>query len=131
VRWTFLVAIASACGGGEPLPGDVSDAGMPTLADVQARVFTPSCAFSTCHSGSAPAAGLDLDLARRDAMVHVRSPVHADSILIVPGDPDASYLYRKLADDPPPLGDRMPIGSPLDPTRLALVRAWIAAGAIE
>jgi hypothetical protein len=126
----FCVSIASACGG-DPLPGDVSDAGMPVLADVQARVFTPSCAFSTCHSGSAPAAGLDLDSASRDAMVDVPSPVHGVSILVVPGDPDASYLYQKLAEDPPAVGDRMPIGSPLDPTRLALVRAWIAAGAIE
>jgi hypothetical protein len=47
-----------------------------------------------------------------------------------PGDPDASYLVRKLEGAPGISGDRMPLGgAPLGAALIADVRAWIAAGA--
>ena len=53
--------------------------------------------------------------------------------LVVPGDPDASYLYQKLSSDHPCSGIRMPRGEfgsePLADCVTALVRAWIVAGA--
>ena len=49
--------------------------------------------------------------------------------LVVPGDPDASYLYEKLSKAAPELGDQMPPGAPLEADRLEQIRAWIAAGA--
>lgn len=50
--------------------------------------------------------------------------------LIVPGEPDASLLYRKLAERTPPVGAQMPLDAPpLEPRDLALVRRWIAEGA--
>jgi hypothetical protein len=50
--------------------------------------------------------------------------------LIIPGDPDGSFLFRKLADRNPPIGDQMPLAlPPLDPRGLALVRQWILEGA--
>lgn len=50
--------------------------------------------------------------------------------LLVPGDPDASFLFRKLADRRPPLGAPMPLlRTPLDPAGKDLVRRWILAGA--
>lgn len=50
--------------------------------------------------------------------------------LLMPGDPEGSLLYRKLAERPPPVGAQMPLGStPLDEAARALVRRWIAEGA--
>ena len=50
--------------------------------------------------------------------------------LVVPGDPEASYLYRKLVDRIPPAGDQMPLDTPpLAPHGKALVRQWILEGA--
>lgn len=46
------------------------------------------------------------------------------------GDPDASYLVRKLEGAAGITGARMPLGGPpLDPALIANVRAWITAGA--
>jgi hypothetical protein len=128
-RCVLVVAIAGGCGGEVPMGS--SDAGIVTLADLEAHVFSASCAFSTCHSGGSPAGALDLEGSSRDALVGVPSSANTGRILVVPGDVEGSYLYRKLADDPPEVGDRMPIGSPLEPARLELVRAWIANGALE
>ncbi|MEZ5963964.1 MAG: c-type cytochrome domain-containing protein [Planctomycetota bacterium] len=52
--------------------------------------------------------------------------------LIVPGDPEASLLYRKLVDRRPPVGEQMPLQRPpLDDKARALVRRWILEGAVD
>jgi hypothetical protein len=49
---------------------------------------------------------------------------------VAPGNPDASYLVRKLEGAPGITGQRMPFGGPfLDAAAIQQVRAWIAAGA--
>jgi hypothetical protein len=49
---------------------------------------------------------------------------------VIPGNPDLSYLVRKLEGGPGITGARMPLGGPpLDPALIANVRAWITAGA--
>jgi hypothetical protein len=54
-------------------------------------------------------------------------------ILVVPGDPDASLLYRKIERPTPPglCGDPMPGGGeqPLDDRDIQQIRTWIAQGA--
>lgn len=101
-----------------------------TLAQVQADVFTPSCAFSTCHGAASGAGGLDLrDGFAHDALVGVEASGRADAVLVVVGDPDGSYLVQKCTAGADVEGDVMPSESGLDETRLALLRSWIEAGA--
>jgi hypothetical protein len=52
-------------------------------------------------------------------------------VRVAPGDPEASYLFEKISRDRPTKGKRMPPNQPLDPERIALVRAWIALGAMD
>jgi hypothetical protein len=110
--------------------------GEPTFAVVQERVFGPrGCRVQTCHGADA-AGGLDLQAgAAWEGLVGVpaANPIAAaaGAVRVVPGDPDASFLVRKLVG---PLaageGDPMPVvGTRPDPLEIDLVRAWIAAGA--
>ncbi|MSP70636.1 MAG: hypothetical protein EXR76_00315 [Myxococcales bacterium] len=112
----------------------------PTLANVSAQVFRPSCAFSSCHGGLTPAAGLALDLtgqALRDALV--RHDVQAETILrlVSPGDALASWLYQVVSlcgpvDDRRRVASHMPKNAAvlLDDRLVALLRDWIDAGAL-
>lgn len=54
--------------------------------------------------------------------------------LVVPGDPAASYLYRKVVDETPCEGQRMPHVStiyrgPLSDPQIAVFERWIRDGA--
>jgi hypothetical protein len=85
---------------------------------------------STCH-------GCHFDNARRGnyaldtpALANVPGDSNGRFPLIVPREPEASFLYRKLVDRPPPLGDQMPLQRPpLDAHGKELVRRWILEGA--
>jgi mono/diheme cytochrome c family protein len=56
-------------------------------------------------------------------------------VLVAPGDAAHSYLYRKLTENPPCDGKRMPspgmlaTAPPLPADQIAIIRAWIQAGA--
>jgi hypothetical protein len=63
--------------------------------------------------------------------VDVPAEDQAGAVRVVPGDPDGSYLVQKLAAAEGIAGDPMPPPEGLDAERLALVRAWIAAGAAQ
>ena len=102
-----------------------------TLTQIQTMVFTPRCAG--CHSGptsgSLPS-GMDLSSAAAShaALVDVLS-LQADPPLdrVEPGDPDNSYLIRKLEGGPDISGSRMPQGGPfLDPPTIDMIRQWIS-----
>jgi hypothetical protein len=106
-----------------------------TFATLQRRVFTASCATASCH-GAGGAGGLTLTAGASYASlvgVPATNPVARDAGLlrVVPGDPDASFLLRKLqAALRPGEGAPMPfVGSALPPASIDLVRRWIAAGA--
>ena len=117
----------------DPLCASAEDAGAttsPPFAFVQA-IFDRSCV--SCHS-----AGADLVLTDGVAWSNLVSrpapPLEScGGTLVVPGQPDASYLYQKLSNDHPCAGARMPRGEfgsePLADCVTALVRAWIAEGA--
>lgn len=50
--------------------------------------------------------------------------------LVVPGKPNESLLYRKVTDEKPPCGARMPLSlMPLRAEQLTQIRAWIEKGA--
>lgn len=107
-----------------------------TLSSISATLLESTCLFSSCHGG-AGAGGLDL---RADGL-HARLLSHTntgntDLPLVAAGDPDGSWLYRRIADCEPKDRDgqpvlHMPYNSPTlsRPELVAKVRAWIAAGA--
>ncbi len=119
---------------GQPTADAGGTATTVTLADVNAQVFQPRCAFAGCHAASSNAGGLDLETDPYGALIDV-TPVNqaaaaAGKKLVVPGDPENSFLYQKiagtLADGE---GQPMPIGASLDATQTQLVYDWIAQGA--
>ena len=120
MRLAFIAVVLAGCGA------------PPTLQRVETEVFQKSCNFSSCHTGSSPAEGLNLESPTHAKLVNVkaRAAGATDLTLVVPGKPDDSYLYQKLTQTMPRAGALMPqTGDMLDAARLALVRDWIAAGA--
>ena len=87
----FLAACSS------PAPTQEAD---PTFSNVRSEVLLSSCALATsCHRGGTALGGLQLDgdaMVVRGRLVGQVSAVNAGQTLVVPGDVDKSYLYRKL-----------------------------------
>jgi hypothetical protein len=132
-----LVALLGAgCGGDKPA-ADASPSIEPKLSVIQSQVFGPTCALSaSCHKGGAmegpPKENLDLGGSVWSRIVNKPSNKLPGRMLIVPGNPEASYLYEKIASNAPASGVRMPYQNPpLDPGIIAAVREWIRAGATD
>lgn len=106
-----------------------------TFSWIQRNIFTSSCALSSCHSAAAHQANLSLDPAGSwqslvGRLAFTRSARDRGQQLVVPGDPDHSFLLTKLTNPGPDDGRIMPFGTPgLDPNLVAIIRAWIANGA--
>ena len=77
---------------------------------------------TVCHSGQGAPLGLDLTDYRTLMNGSSNGPV------VVPGDPDASELVRRIRGESLP---RMPLTGPpfLDEAEIALIVEWVAAGA--
>ena len=118
----LILAFVAGCGDPEPAPP-------PTLSEIETDIFAKSCAFSTCHKGASPAGGISLDGSTYAQLVNKESAVVPGKILVVPGDPAASYLYEKLIQAKPAMGTQMPPTAPLSAARLETIEAWITAGA--
>ncbi|MFC1485471.1 c-type cytochrome domain-containing protein [Candidatus Latescibacterota bacterium] len=86
-----------------------------------------SCA--TCHLGGQISGGLDLS--KYENIVNRPSTKRSDLMLILPGDPDNSYLFIKVTGAPGIMGQKMPLGGSLSTGQLNLLRDWILAGASE
>ncbi len=102
-----------------------------TLSNIQASIFTLNCALSGCHAGSSPQQGMNLSEGQAfDNIVGIRSRERPDLFRIDPGNPDNSYLVKKIMGDPDIVGARMPLGrAPLSPDQINLIREWVANGA--
>ena len=130
----LALGVLFACGDSE----DVSSA--PTLTEIRTTIFAGACT-ALCHSGGEFAAGgLDLTEDAHEALVEVPAvaAVCADSGMkrVVPGDPNASLLYSKIAAKiagvEAPCGDGMPAGVDLPPIAIddaIRIRRWILSGA--
>ena len=106
-----------------------------TFATLQRKIFTPGCSTLSCH-GAANAGGMTLAAGAAYANLVGVPPSNgaalaAGLLRVAPGDPDRSFLLRKLEGTlTPDEGLSMPrVGSPLPPRFIDLVRRWIAAGA--
>ena len=136
-----VMATAACATEGSEEPPTVTSAEAPTMNAVFSQVLEPRCTFSSCHANPTVAAKLDLSRERAcNALVSTPSCLFPRRTLVVAGDPDASFLMHKLtgaALTEVPDGNcssttnaPMPFGaSTLPADEIALVRAWIAAGA--
>ena len=126
----------SACGGGSGASSPPPPPPPPTLganfSEIQAAVFSVTCATSGCHAGAAAPQNLRLDAANSYAnLVDVDSQEVPTLKRVDPGDPDNSYLIQKL-EGTAAVGGRMPLGgTPLDDTTIMVIRQWISDGAID
>lgn len=131
MRTKFLFVSVALVGSMVPACGDESDE-IVTTADVQAQIFTPTCAISNCHVGPSPRAGLDLSATGsvRDRLVNQPS-TQSLKPLVAPGDLGNSYLYDKVVGAMLDVGlERMPFGGPpLSQSELDLIADWIIDGA--
>jgi mono/diheme cytochrome c family protein len=104
----------------------VTAATTATLTAIQAQIFTPIC--SSCHP---PNQGMDLRAGHTFASIVGENSSEQPSLQRVkPGDPDNSYLYRKVTGAAGITGARMPFGGPpLSAAQIQLIHDWILAGA--
>ena len=129
-RLALLFVVLAGC---ERAPLVEPEPAAPTLADVQAQIFSTSCALSGCHLGASAPLGLDLSEGRAYGnTVGVRSQERPDLFRIASGDPGASYLVMKVEGAAGIVGAQMPLGGvPLSAAQIGLLRDWIADGAPE
>ena len=92
-------------------------------------ILAESCGTSGCHDDSSQAqAGLDLvspGVEARVVNINAIAIGCTDRILVVAGDPNASYLIEKVENIPGICGLQMPIIGSLDPDEVEVLREWI------
>lgn len=124
----------------DPGPVTATDGGraiQPTLSDIQAKIFTPSCATSGCHNATFAARSGELDLTDGVSfaqLVGANSALVAGEKRVVAGSPQTSFLLVKLvrmwqSNPPQSVGDPMPAGAQLSADELQAIQDWIADGA--
>jgi hypothetical protein len=132
----FLLVLTACGGGGEdtPPPAAPPPAGLqPTLASIQANVFTPNCAKSSCHDTASAQAGLNLEAGLSWQNLYlIASSQNAMLTRVIPMDPDGSFLIQKLEGTPGIIGARMPAdGFYLQQATVDVIRQWILDGALN
>ena len=130
----------SAGSAGSPSAGSSGSSGVGapgTMTEVQA-IFDGRCVL--CHDSTKfgipayPQLSLTAGNANA-ALVSQQAHEVCGGTLVVPGNPDQSYLIHKLSDATPCEGGRMPrayeIGTvpPLTVEQMATIRSWISDGA--
>ena len=113
----------------------------PTLSSIQREIFDVSdesgrLACTQCHVAGGIAAGTGLILTEGNSyasLVNRASSLKPGETRVIPGDPDASYLVRKLEGGPDIIGVRMPRGNGpfLTEGQMLVIRTWIQRGALN
>lgn len=111
----------------------------PTLSSIQREIFNTqdssgrlSCVQCHTNVGRTPSGGVSLLEGQSfQALVGVSSRAKPGAILVIPGDPDNSYLIQKLEGAPGLVGVRMPRGAGpfLTSGQMSIIRRWIQLGA--
>ncbi len=120
-RANALTAITDDGGGGNAV----------SFAAVVQPIFDQSCALAGCHSSASASAGLVLAAGSAvDNLVGVPSSQQPALNRVAAGDPDNSYLVRKIEGGSGISGGRMPLNrSPLSAAQITSIRTWITEGA--
>ena len=117
-----------SCAGDLNNPGDfIGGAGGSTGATVE-LVLQTNCGNAGCHESDQPAAGLDLvspNVASRTVAVTSGDPDCESEIVVIAGDPDESFMMKKILNMPGICGGQMPIGTILGAEDTEVIRQWI------
>jgi hypothetical protein len=115
-----VLVIASGCESNVFEPVDIGDINV-SFQDKLIPIWSNSC-VEACHSAE-----------RNLAPVLEPNVAYANIIgggLVVPGNAEASMLYRRLVGDPEIRNGRtMPIAEKLPDSQIQLIRLWIEQGA--
>jgi hypothetical protein len=139
MAWSLVVLSGAACDEKlSSITGPTPDLA-PTFSAIQRTIFSASdsssrLACTPCHTdqGRTPAAGLNLVEGRAFASLVGRPSVgKPGATLVIPGDPDNSYLVKKLEGHADIAGLRMPRnnGPFLTEGQMLVIRRWISDGA--
>ena len=131
VVMTIVSALSAAgCGSGNGPSVQGGGVLIPIFDSIQLNVLTPLC--TNCHVGATAPLGLRLDAANSYALLVGRASVQDPALLRVdPGNPNASYLIRKL-EGTAATGGQMPLGAPtLAQADIDIIRQWITTGALR
>lgn len=111
----------------------------PTFSSIQRDIFSagdssgrPACI--RCHTTNGrptPAGRQNFDTPDLyEHLVNAPSAGKPGATLVIPGDPDGSYILHKLEGASDIAGVRMPLGGPyLTDGQVSILRRWIALGA--
>jgi len=124
-------------GGGAPPMRPCTTTTPPSVSfsmDIQ-PIFNRSCALVSCHTGAVPAQGQDLTAGvAYGQLVNVSSTEQPKLKRVKPGEPNNSYLVRKIQGGPNISGVLMPNGCPgvpaagaqcLTPDEIMAIVQWI------
>lgn len=133
----LLLAACTPESGGPARPdaGSPPDAGpIPMSCDDEsiaiARVLRPRCGDADCHDEDRPKAELDLVSPGIDSRVIGSRSIHdacAERQLVVPGVPQASFLFDKVLALEGECGDPMPLDTELTLEERRCLVEWIGA----
>ena len=131
----WLTGCAGSGGGGGTPPPNPSGT-VSYKSNIQ-PVFNRSCAITGCHRP--PTSAQQLDLTKNVSygqLVNVASTEQPSVLRVAPGDPDASYLIRKIEGTPGISGGQMPVGCPgtvacLSGDQMDMFRTWVTEGALN
>jgi hypothetical protein len=116
-----------SCAGGSQ-PGEPA----ATLSELQQEIFTPSCAKGGCHDSATASEGLVLAAGSTfSQVVNVPSNQAPIRLRIEPGNPEDSYLMKKVRGDSDTSGVKMPLDGPpfLSNAQIQRLASWIENGA--
>ena len=99
------------------------------LQEQAAAIFARSCTQVGCHAGSTPQMGMSLEAETFFAhTVDEPSRERPDLRLIHPGQPDSSYLVKKVRGDEDIVGAPMPFtGERLSKQEIATIENWVSS----
>ncbi len=128
-----LKVICRPEGDGIYLPTDLYEG---TFDRIRNQIFSTSCALSACHDSETAAGGLillpNVAYSQLVGVTPTNGLAAADGLeRIAPGDPERSFLYRKITHDLlSGYGEGMPLGEPMLPEDwIELIRLWILGDA--
>jgi len=108
--------------------GDDGGSNLPLAVQVRGKIDQICASTDGCHGAGAGMMGLAVG-DEFPPMINVVSSEMSPLLRVAPGDPDHSYVYRKLACDGGIVGACMPASSGYNPDLARLFHDWIEAGA--